>query len=186
MIMLFLLLWPVLITAQVCSRITLYNDCINKRTLDIMNCELIIKAPSPDYYQCLCDNNKKMYDCYSYCPTDTTLSLESQKFQLNVQAVCQQAEAAKVSASLATITTTTTTTPSTSAGEPLAIATTTVPPSIMTDHPHSTISASKERPTIAFASWGKRRQDYKWSRFWLISVSISLFVIFVLSTSLSI
>jgi len=74
-----------------CALQSSYSDCFNKNTLKVMNCETMNAGPMADYYSCLCENKRNLYNCYAICADDATLQLQAQNFQLDVTNTCQQA-----------------------------------------------------------------------------------------------
>ncbi len=98
-------------TEASCAQITRYNDCLNKNTLKIMSCEAKNSGPMFEYYNCLCEMNKSLHECYSLCADDQTLQLESQTAQINILSICQQAAQMTPTSTTSTPTTTPTVKP---------------------------------------------------------------------------
>ena len=127
-----------------------YDDCYNKNLIKVIWCENKNSGPLVDYYACMCENKRLVYNCYSICSDDAQKQLESQSFLLDVTNTCQMAENQKA------LTTTTTTTTSTTT----AVRTTTkprddIPSSTTTTTTVSTKPSSRPNITV-FGSHASR------------------------------
>ena len=129
-----------------CVQMTRYQDCVNQNTLKIMGCERLNMGDLYTYYDCLCTQNKGLYDCYSLCADDAILTLESQSAQINVQKICQQKDSYTPTTSSSSTTTTTTNLPATVAAvpKPSSSSTTTTTTTTRVSRPTSIIIMNNE------------------------------------------
>ena len=98
-----------MVLGEGCRQIVQYHDCVQKKTLDIINCELLNGGDSYTYYKCLCQSNENLQTCYSLCSMDATLMLESQTNLQRIQTLCQQAQLYSTTSISSTATSTSTT-----------------------------------------------------------------------------
>lgn len=132
-----------------------YDDCYNKQYIKVTWCETKNTGPLYDYYSCLCEAKKNLYNCYAICSDDAIIQQQAMGFQLDVTNTCSQADNYKNQQ-----TTTTTTVPVTSAPPPTAKPTpspsssSTLSTTTSTARPATTItimsSAAPRTPVILF------------------------------------
>jgi hypothetical protein len=75
-----------------CRLQTSFDDCLNKNQLTLMICESKNTDRLYEYYSCLCEAKRSIYNCYTMCTNDADKQLESQNLLLEVVTTCQQAE----------------------------------------------------------------------------------------------
>ena len=144
--------------AHGCALQSTYYDCFNKNNLKVMGCETKNAGPMFDYYSCLCDTKKALYNCYSICSDDPSLQLQGQNYLLDITNTCQQADNYKAllpTVSSVTVTSTASTSPSPSS---LPIATTTKQVSSSSTSSSATpTSTTRSSPNITIVSSGESK-----------------------------
>ena len=53
------------VNSQLCAKQVDYTKCTTQAALDVANCNSLVKdVPDRAYYQCLCEGNNKLLQCY--------------------------------------------------------------------------------------------------------------------------